>query len=280
MHFIIFYRIKIEVIYESSIARGGEYSLISFSSYNLFRHEKDSFLDIIKRIKDGDTLLRNKFIDDFKPFILKCVSQLVGKKNNLAQSDEYSIALIAFNEAIESYNLDKKTKFVSFSKQVIKRRLIDYLRSTKKNNVTVPFSYLKDYNTGFYEHSTSNFEEKFLYDKNSDYSIDFETREEIKNFELKIYEYKMTIEDLIECSPKHRDTIILCLKVANIIIENESLYQSFRERKILPYKELTEHFNLCRRTLEKNRKFIIAMVFILKSDLEVLKKYIYDTLGR
>lgn len=120
----------------------------------------------------------------------------------------------------------------------------------------------------------------FLYDKNSDYSIDFETREEIKNFELKIYEYKMTIEDLIECSPKHRDTIILCLKVANIIIENESLYQSFRERKILPYKELTEHFNLCRRTLEKNRKFIIAMVFILKSDLEVLKKYIYDTLGR
>jgi RNA polymerase sigma factor len=246
----------------------------------LFRHEKDSFLDIIKRIKDGDTLLRNKFIDDFKPFILKCVSQLVGKKNNLAQSDEYSIALIAFNEAIESYNLDKKTKFVSFSKQVIKRRLIDYLRSTKKNNVTVPFSYLKDYNTGFYEHSTSNFEEKFLYDKNSDYSIDFETREEIKNFELKIYEYKMTIEDLIECSPKHRDTIILCLKVANIIIENESLYQSFRERKILPYKELTEHFNLCRRTLEKNRKFIIAMVFILKSDLEVLKKYIYDTLGR
>ncbi|GAE90430.1 sigma factor [Acetivibrio straminisolvens] len=135
--------------------------MISFSSYNLFRHEKDSFLDIIKRIKDGDTLLRNKFIDDFKPFILKCVSQLVGKKNNLAQSDEYSIALIAFNEAIESYNLDKKTKFVSFSKQVIKRRLIDYLRSTKKNNVTVPFSYLKDYNTGFYEHSTSNFEEKF-----------------------------------------------------------------------------------------------------------------------
>jgi len=45
----------------------------------------------------------------------------------LTQSDEYSIALIAFNEAIESYDLDKKTKFVSFSKQVIKRRLIDYL---------------------------------------------------------------------------------------------------------------------------------------------------------
>ncbi|HOM02341.1 MAG TPA: RNA polymerase sigma-I factor [Acetivibrio sp.] len=254
--------------------------MINFSSYNLLQQEKDSFLEIIKKIKEGDTLLRNKFIDDFKPFILKCVSQLVGKKNNLTQSDEYSIALIAFNEAIESYDLNKKTKFVSFSKQVIKRRLIDYLRSTNKNVVTVPFSYLNNYNTGFSEHSNNTFEEKFLYDKNSDYSIEVETKEEIKNLELKIYEYKMTIEDLIECSPKHRDTIVLCLNVAKIIIENESLYQSFRERKILPYKELAERFNLSRRTLEKNRKFIIAMVFILKSDLEILKKYIYDTMGR
>jgi len=254
--------------------------LINLGSYNLLRHEKDSFLEIIRRIKDGDNLLRNKFIDDFKPFILKCVSQLVGKKNDLTQSDEYSIALIAFNEAIESYDLDKKTKFVSFSKQVIKRRLIDYLRSTKKNNVAVPFSYFNDCNSSFNDSSTGNFEEKFLYDRNSDYSIDFEAREEIKNLELKICEYKMTIEDLIECSPKHRDTIILCLNVANIIIEDESLYQMFNKRKTLPYKELTERFNLCRRTLEKNRKFITAMVLILKSDLEVLKKYIYDTLGR
>lgn len=254
--------------------------MISLKSYNLLWHEKDSFIEIIKRIKAGDNLLRNKFIDDFKPFILKCVSQSVGKKNNLIQSDEYSIALIAFNEAIESYDLDKKTRFVSFSKQVIKRRLIDYLRSTKKNNVTVPFSYFNDNNTGFDDHSTCSFEEKYLCDKNSDYSIDFETREEIKNLELKICEYKMSIEDLIECSPKHRDTIISCLNIANIIIENESLYRIFRERKILPYKELSDHFNLCRRTLEKNRKFIIAMVFILKSDLEILKKYIYDTIGR
>jgi len=245
---------------------------MSFKSPNMFRHEKDSFLDIIKKIKDGDVLLRNKFIDDFKPFILKCVCQLVGKKSNLIQSDEYSIALIAFNEAIESYNIDKKTMFVSFSKQVIRRRLIDYLRSTKKNNITVPFSYFNDYD--------SSFEEKYLYDESSDHSSDFDTKEEIKNLELKIFEYKMTIEDLIECSPKHRDTIVSCLNVATIIIENELLYQKFINKKILPYKELTERVNLCRRTLEKNRKFIIAMVFVLKSDLEILKKYIYDTIGR
>ena len=251
---------------------GREYLLISFKPYNILRYEKDSFLEIIKKIKDGDVVLRNKFIDDFKPFILKCVYQLVGQKDNLAQCDEYSIALIAFNEAIEAYDLNKKTKFVSFSKQVIRRRLIDYLRSTK-NNVTVPFSYFND-------HDSNNFEEKYLYDEGSDYSSDFDFKEEIKDLELKMCEYKITIEDLIECSPKHRDTIYSCLNIANIIIEDKSLYEIFIRKKSLPYKELTERVNLCRRTLERNRKFIIAMVFVLKSDLEVLKKYIYDTIGR
>ncbi len=245
--------------------------MINFKSYNLLGHEKDSFIEILKKIKNGDILLRNKFIDDYKPFILKCVSQLVGKKNNIVQSDEFSIALIAFNEAIESYNLDKKTMFVSFSKQVIRRRLIDYLRCTKKYNITVPFSYLND---------NDSFEEKYLYDNSSDYSSEFDTKEEIKNLELKIYEYKMTIEDLIDCSPKHRDSRVICLNVAKTIIENDSLFQLLIEKKTLPYKELTERVNLCKRTLEKNKKFIIAMVFVLKSDLEILKKYIYDAIGR
>ncbi len=246
--------------------------MINIKSYYWLGHEKDSFLEIIKKIKNGDILLRNKFIDDYKPFILKCVSQLVGKKNNIIQSDEFSIALIAFNEAIESYDLDKRTIFISFSKQVIKRRLIDYLRCTNKYKVTVPFSYLYD--------NDSSFEEKYLYDNNSDYSSEFITKEEIKNLELKICEFKMTIEDLIDCSPKHRDSRVMCLNVAKIIKENDSLFQLLMEKKTLPYKELTEHVNLCKRTLEKNKKFIIAMVFVLKSDLEILKKYIYDTIGR
>lgn len=258
-------------IYEFSIVRR-EYSLINLGSYNLLRHEKDSFLEIIRRIKDGDNLLRNKFIDDFKPFILKCVSQLVGKKNDLTQSDEYSIALIAFNEAIESYDLDKKTKFVSFSKQVIKRRLIDYLRSTKKNNMTLPFSY--------FNNNENSFEEEYLYDAGSDYCSYYDAKEEIKNLELRMHEYKLSIEDLIDSSPKHRDTRILCLNVAKIIVDNELLYKRFVEKKTLPYNELRKHVSLCRRTLEKNRKFIIAMVLVMKSDLDVLKKYISDTIGR
>ncbi len=246
--------------------------MINLKSYISLSKEKDSFLEIIQKIKDGDLLLRNKFIDDYKPFILKCVCQLVGKKDNLLQSDEYSIALIAFNESLDCYDPDKNTLFVSFSKQIIRRRIIDYLRSTKKNKMTLPFSYFNE--------QDSSFEKEYLCDTTSDYCSDYDTKEEIKNLELRMSEYKLSIEDLIDSSPKHRDTRILCLNVAKTIVENELLFKTLVSKKILPYNELKEHVNLCRRTLEKNRKFIIAMVLVLKSDLDILKKYIYDVIGR
>lgn len=250
----------------------GGYSLLSLKSCSVLKLERDSFLEIIQKIKNGDVLLRNKFIDDYKPFILKCVYKLVGKKDNLVQSDEYSIALIAFNEALDAYNFDKNTLFISFSKEIIRRRIIDYLRSTKKNDITLPFSYFNDYD--------SSFEEEYLCDISSDYCSDFDSKEEIKDLEIKMHEYRITIEDLIDSSPRHRDTRILCLNIAKIIVENEPLFKIFVNKKILPYNELSEHVNLCRRTLEKNRKFIIAMVLVMKSDLDVLKKYIFDTIGR
>ncbi|AEV69351.1 RNA polymerase sigma-I factor [Acetivibrio clariflavus] len=246
--------------------------MINLKLRSMRKQEADSFLDIIQKIKDGDVLLRNKFINDYKPFILKCVYKLVGKKENLVQSDEYSIALMAFNEALDSYDADKNIKFISFAKEIIRRRIIDYIRSTKKNNMVIPFSYFTE--------NDNNFEEEYLCDTSSDYCSYYDAKEEIKNLEQKMNEYNMTIEELINSSPKHQDTRLICLNVAKIITEDEMLFKKFREKKTLPYNELREHVNLCRRTLEKNRKFIIAMVLILKSDLDVLKKYIFDTIGR
>ncbi len=45
--------------------------------------------------------------------------------------EELSIALMAFNEAIDGYDTSKGS-FLSFAKLVINRRLIDYLRKKTK----------------------------------------------------------------------------------------------------------------------------------------------------
>jgi len=74
--------------------------------------EKRSFIDILQRIKAGDKLLKDRFISDYKPFIIKSVSQILNNRYiDIENSEEYSVGLIAFNEAIEKYDKDKKCSF-------------------------------------------------------------------------------------------------------------------------------------------------------------------------
>lgn len=230
--------------------------------------QKESFTDTIIRIKNGDSILKNKFINDYKPFILKTVSQLIGNNPDLESSEEFSIGLLAFNEALESYDEDKKNSFISFSKQVISRRIIDYMRSNKKNKQVFPFSYFEEYE--------NNFEEKYLGDKNVDQFSNFEIQEEFDNFELIISKFEISLDDLALRSPKHKKSRKTCLGIAKVISEDDILYEMLMRKRKIPFKQLKDKVSICQRTIEKNRKYIIAMTLVLKSDLEVLRKYIIE----
>lgn len=60
--------------------------------------------DVIKKIQDGDKLLRDKFINDYKPFIIKTISRALGKFIEIENNEEFSIGLIAFNESINYFD--------------------------------------------------------------------------------------------------------------------------------------------------------------------------------
>jgi len=233
-----------------------------------FKREKESFIDIVRKIKKGDDFLRNEFINSYKPFIIKSVSQITNKNIDIESSEEFSIGLMAFNESIECYNEEKKYSFMDFSKQVIKRRVIDYLRISQKNANVYPFSSFEE---------TTNFEE-FLVDNNSNHIYEFEMKEEFAYLAKSMQNFGVTIDQLINSAPKHKDTRSNCVKIAKLIADNEDLYQKFCLKKTLPFAELRQKVNQSQRTLEKNRRFIIAMVLILKSNLDMLKKYIEDLL--
>lgn len=230
-------------------------------------YEQESFICILRKIKEGDKFLKNKFISDYRPFILKSISQLSGKFIDVENSEEYSVGLLAFNEAIDSYNEDKKCSFVKFSQQVIKRRLIDYKRSTSKNSKVLPFSYFE---------STKNvdFEERYMEAASPDHIYNFEVREEFKSFVVKLKEYDMSLHDLVSSTPKHKDTRSMCIKIAKIISGDNELYTKMNLKKTIPFKDLMKNIDVSQRTVERNRRYIIALTLIIKSELEVLKNYI------
>lgn len=80
----------------------------------------------------GDKQEREKIIEEYIPFIMKTVSTVTNKYIESENSEEYSVGLEAFNEAINKYD-SKSGNFISFAKIVISSRTKDYLRKTKKN---------------------------------------------------------------------------------------------------------------------------------------------------
>ena len=231
------------------------------------RFEKESFVDIIRQIKEGDKLLKERFIADYRPFILKSISYILGKYIEVENSEEFSIGLAAFNEAIDSYDEEKNCTFKIFSQQVIKRRLIDYKRSNYKNGMTFPFSY-------FENKESNDFEEQYLKNEYPDHSYKFEIKEEFRTFTESLKKYGITIESLISVMPKHKDARQKCVEIARILAENKELYTKLSAKKTIPFTDLMRCIDVSKRTVERNRKYIIALVIVIKSDMDVLKSYI------
>lgn len=242
--------------------------MIKFNIFKIDKFIKDPTYETILKIKKGDNQLKEKFIKDYTPFILKRVSQTTRKFIEIENSEEFSIGLMAFNEAIDCYDESKNRKFLSFAAQVIERRVINYLRSISKDKNVYPFTYLE------FNNNVENLGEYNLDYKAIDAFTRFEIKEEIDAFKLKLDAFGITLYDLVKKSPKHKDALASCIRIARIVAENDEMYKKLNEKKTMPMLELTKIANVSTRTIERNRKFIIAACLIIKSDLDLVKSYL------
>jgi len=233
------------------------------------RKRKKNLEEKIKRIQQGDLTLQNELIDTYKPFIAKTVSS-VCKRYISESDDEFSIGLIAFHEAIEKYSSDKGSSLISFAEVIIKRRVIDYIRSQAKYNVLS-----LDKGIQHEEDSESSSIDVELSIKEYNIQIDEQLRkEEILLFTRMLQQFDLTFQDLLEQSPKHADARKSAILVAKAVADNEMFSNSLLKKKQLPIKQLESVVSVSRKTIERNRKYIIAISLILIGDFVYLKDYI------
>lgn len=240
----------------------------------LAKKKKRSLEDTVLKIQEGDLTLLNETIEAYKPFIAKTVSS-VCKRFIHESDDEFSIGLIAFHEAIQKYSPDRGSSLISFSEVMIKRRVIDYIRKHSKNQ-TISFDIVKQNQD---EDSPSlTIENEISID---DYQKKIETdsrRQEIIQFQLLLKEFDLSFQDLVEQSPKHADARKNAMIIANILVENQELQNYLLEKKRLPVKQLEDLVDVSRKTIERNRKYIMAISLILINDYLYLKDYIKGVL--
>jgi len=214
---------------------------------------------LLSLAQQGNHLAREELIRKFTPFILTVVSRLSGRFVRLGEDDEASIGLMAFNEAIDSYDPQKGISFLTLAETVIRRRIIDYFRQEERYK-----QHFASQNTGI---SSTNEDHLWAWELMG-------RREEIIRYQEELASYGISFADLVQNCPRHQDARQRALACARAIANNLLLRRYLEEKKELPLKVLTQELKISRKTLERHRKYIIALAIIIMGDYEYLKEYI------
>jgi RNA polymerase sigma factor len=220
--------------------------------------------EFVRRIRNGESALRDALIEYYYNYILSVVSKMIGRPAQ--SSDEFSIGLQAFQEAIDRFDETRNVSFLYFAGLVINRRVIDYIRRSNRSFSEYPFTY-------FEADESESCIEKFAAEQPRIFTDNLEIQEELIQFRQDLSSYGITFEDLVRLAPKHLDTKLLCISVAKKLTESPELSEKLATGKKLPIAELLSVFSLHRKTIENHRKYIIALFLVLRSDMEIIKGY-------
>jgi RNA polymerase sigma factor len=238
------------------------------------KKKKRTLEESVLLIQKGDHDLQNEVINSYKPFIAKSVSA-VCKRYIYETDDEFSIGLISFNEAIEKYSPERGSSLLSFADVLIKRRVIDYIRKHSKNQ---HISYDLSSDSQEEESSGTIIVNELSMDDYKKKSDEQQRKDEIIRFQQILKLYDLSFRDLVENSPKHADARKSAITIAKILSEDEELRNLLIEKKRLPIKQLEQMVEVSRKTIERNRKYIIAIALILSGDYIYMKDYIKGVL--
>ena len=226
----------------------------------------------------NDEAFLNKFIQKNKRFILASAYKALGRFVT-ENDDEYSIALIAFHEAVKSYEKEKGD-FNAFASLVIKRRLYDYKKSEKRflGEVSVePSAMGGDVDEDAPDmalHLEVRKKEAELSEQDTRFRPDVNpVKEEIEALQDLLSGYGFSFFDLTECSPKAEKTKKACAAAVAYMLGSDALVQKMRATRSLPAKEIMEKTKVPQKILERHRKYIIAAIEILNGEYPLLAEY-------
>ena len=231
---------------------------------------------ILKSVYEAktDSQKADDFIRSYIPFIRSEASKAVSRQCT-EHDDEYSIAMMAFYEAIMSYERFRGA-FLPYASTVIKSRLIDYNRkeSRHKNNISL------------YQ-ETSETDERELIETIPDKTDNFEelvnrqaTQQEIQELSRVMKDFGISFSDVADNCPKQERTLKSCGDAIRYAANNKELLDLLLRTKKLPMAELVAGSGAERKTLERHRKYILAMLLVQTNGYEMIRGHIKSVINR
>ncbi len=203
-------------------------------------------------------IARNSMIQMYIPFIVKSISEITGNYVRIGDSDELSIGLMAFNEAIDRYD-EQRGLFLSYAKLVITSRIKSYLEKNNKEMVPV---------------SVEDIDQLQAKQLTQEHRVQDVLEEEIEKWKKELMKFNITLSDLLEKKPKHRDTRKRAYEISKSISQNQSIVNIMFEKYRLPIQAIHRDLRFSVKILEGSRVFIISVVVIFVKELGAIRRWI------
>lgn len=229
---------------------------------------------IIQRVYDAkdDMTAADSFISDYIPFIKAQVSKLMKRPVNIQQDDEYSVAMIAFHEAINGYSKTRGT-FLSYASLLMRNRIIDFWRKNNRHNQVISINAPTSNEDQTIEDSLTDDE-----DHEENLAIREATKEEIIELSTQLRAFDVSLTDIADNSPKQERTLAACKRVVAYAKEDAELMEDFLRTKRLPLKKLTDGSKVARKTIERHRKYIIGLLLIYTNGYEIIRGHLAEVM--
>lgn len=219
-----------------------------------------SIQDVLLQIKNGIVSKREQLIQQYRPFIIQSVCH-VCKRQIGWHDDEASIGIIAFNEAIDRYNSHHGKSFDNFAYMMIRNRLVDEFRKQGKILKTESLTWHGDDEFELAANEIAGSLEVYEREKFAS-----ELAEELNRYDEILQEYGIRLEELEECSPDHKDARIQLIRMAKQFSMQPEFMAFLHRTKHLPIKDMLRHVEVSKKTIERNRKYLIALILLYSSD--------------
>jgi len=228
-------------------------------------------LPLVERAQAGDEGAREELLRRYAPFAMRVASEVCGRYVELGRDDEASVALIALHEAVSSFRAERSPSFFSFAELVVRRRILDFQR--REHRPETPFSSLVPEGE---EGDPPLLEIREPREGHTLVEEALDRLEEIGRFRAALEALGIRLEELPALSPRHRDARENCLRVARRIAARPELLRQVRERGTLPLSLLEgeEGLPLGRKAMERQRKYILALVVVLSGEFPLLRSYL------
>ncbi len=230
----------------------------------MMRNEQEPLSLRVLRAQQS-TVEADRLIDEYTPFIKSETAKFL-KAPVTGHEDEYSIAMLAFYEAVMAYS-EKRGTFPSFASIHIRSRLIDHYRKERRHKGQMSLEE---------EHEDGGSYKDTLVDQSNVYEegeLRKATRQEIAEYAAQLAAFDIDLSAVSEQCPKQDRTLAACREVLYYARRCPEIFTELLDTHKLPVAKLTQS-GVSRKTIERHRRYIVALLLAYTNGFDIIRGHI------